>query len=99
MYRTRCSWLGCLTIRGYVGVHHSRQRCGWYNLSDISQLLSVATVFGACRQRLLDEKLPAPRLYLYSADDDLCVAAKLDQLIEHKKSQCACLSAQCPHQA
>lgn len=37
---------------------------------------------------MLDEALPVPRLYLYSADDDLCDAAEVQKLIMHKKSQC-----------
>ncbi len=35
---------------------------------------------------MMKEALPVPRLYLYSADDDLCDASEVDKLIAHKRS-------------
>lgn len=32
-----------------------------------------------------------PFLFLYSQDDPLCDAAKLDELIQEKRSRCVCV--------
>ena len=36
---------------------------------------------------MLEEDIPVPRLYFYSADDQLCHAQELERLLERKEEQ------------
>ena len=49
----------------------------------------------ACRNCMLNEKVSVPRLYFYSADDDLCDAKELEALLDKKRQQCVFISGHC----
>ncbi len=44
---------------------------------------------------MLNEKVSVPRLYFYSADDDLCDAKELEALLDKKRQQCVFISGHC----
>ena len=47
----------------------------------------VAEIQCLCRDRMLNEALPVPRLYLYSGSDKLCEVHQLEPLIAKKQKQ------------